>query len=45
MLVAYHTGTPPAQVREDWSWNDMMEFLACVPLARRLGHPLFGGEE
>lgn len=44
MLVAYHTGSPPARIREEWAWEDIEAFLASVPFARRFGNPLFGGE-
>lgn len=40
MTVAAHTGTPPHRVREEWTWRDVQEFLACLPYINYIGHPL-----
>lgn len=44
MLVAYHTGSSPDQIRDTWAWDDIEAFVACLPALRRFGHPLFGGD-
>jgi len=43
MLVAAHTGTNPATIREEWSWRDVEQFIICLPGIRAFGHPLFAG--
>lgn len=43
MLVAYHTGSTPSQIREHWSWEDIEAFVICLPGIRRFGHPLLVG--
>lgn len=42
MLVARETGSPPSEIRESWTMEEIEEFVICLPGIRRFGHPLFG---
>lgn len=37
MTVAAHTGSSPQEIREEWTWADVQEFLICLPGIRRYG--------
>jgi len=45
MLVAAPTGSSPSEITENWTMQELEDFVACLPFIRRFGHPLFGGEE
>jgi len=47
MLVARETGSPPREIRETWTMQEIEEFVICLPGIRRFGHPLLvgGGEQ
>ena len=45
MIVAYHTGSTPTDVRKGWSVDDLEEFITVLPFLRRFGHPLYGDEQ
>lgn len=45
MTVAAHTGSSPAEIREEWSYKDVEQFLICLPGIRRYGHPMYGGRD
>ena len=43
MTVARFTGSPPAEIRANWSWREIQEFLVCLPYIRQYGLSM-GGE-
>lgn len=45
MTVAAHIGTSPQTVRQEWTIEDVEDFLVCLPGIRAFGHPLYGGGE